>query len=422
MLSDAAFPALRHSNFRYFIFGQFVSLCGTWMQVVALGWLVLTLTDSAFAVGLVGALGSLPVLLFTLQGGAMADRVNRHRALTRLQIGMCLEATVLSIIAWTGHASLGWIIALALVAGTLSAFEIPVRQAFLMDLVGKEDLMNAIAFNSMAFNVSRVVGPALAGGLTALAGPAFCFAVNALSYLAVIVSLLRIRPDPALTSPKRTPPPLREAVRYILAPGWPRTLVTLTVIYTVFAVSFLTVLPVYARDVLGTGATGFGGLTSAFGLGAAGGALLLAAFGPRFRRGDVALRAGATLGVVLVLAAFAPPYAIAFSLMMVGGAASAVTAITTNTLLQTESPEHLRGRVIGFYSFIVVGLAPFGALQAGWLGERLGVRTDAAIGGVLCLGAALWLWQRSLPWRLTPDVERRSGEQPGYRWGERRKR
>jgi MFS family permease len=239
----AAFPALRHPNFRYFIIGQFVSLCGTWMQTVALGWLVLTLTDSAFAVGLVSALGSLPVLLFTLQGGAMADRVNRHKALTRLQMLMCLEATTLTIVAFSGHASLAWIIALALVAGLLSAFEIPVRQSFLMDLVGKEDLMNAIAFNSMAFNVSRVVGPAFAGALTAIAGPAFCFAVNAVSYLAVIITLLRIKPDPALISPRRHPPPLREAVGYILAPGWPRTLVTLTVVYTVFAVSFLTGAP-----------------------------------------------------------------------------------------------------------------------------------------------------------------------------------
>ena len=422
MTGPAAFPALRHPNFRYFIIGQFVSLCGTWMQTVALGWLVLTLTDSAFAVGLVSALGSLPVLLFTLQGGAMADRVNRHKALTRLQMLMCLEATTLTIVAFSGHASLAWIIALALVAGLLSAFEIPVRQSFLMDLVGKEDLMNAIAFNSMAFNVSRVVGPAFAGALTAIAGPAFCFAVNAVSYLAVIITLLRIKPDPALISPRRHPPPLREAVGYILAPGWPRTLVTLTVVYTVFAVSFLTVLPVYARDTLGTGATGFGGLTSAFGIGAAGGALLLAAFGARFRRGEVALRAGAVLGTILLFAALAPPYPVAFLLMSIAGCASAVTAITANTLLQTESPEHLRGRVIGFYSFIVVGLAPFGSLQAGWLSQHLGVRAEAAIGGTLCLGTAIWLWERARPWATAPAAERRSGDtDPGYRWGERRK-
>jgi len=205
-------------------------------------------------------------------------------------------------------------------------------------------------------------------------------------------------------------------------PGWPRTLVTLTVVYTVFAVSFLSVLPVYARDALGTGATGFGGLTSAFGLGAAGGALLLAAFGARFRRGEVALRAGAVLGAVLVLAALAPPYPIAFLLMSIGGTASAVGAITTNTLLQTEAPEHLRGRVIGFYSFIVVGLAPLGSLQAGWLSQHLGVRADAAIGGTLCLGTALWLWERVRWWKIAPAGERRSGEpDPGYRWGERRK-
>ena len=196
---------------------------------------------------------------------------------------------------------------------------------------------------------------------------------------------------------------------------------TLTVVYTVFAVSFLSVLPVYARDALGTGAAGFGGLTSAFGVGAAGGALLLAAFGSRFRRGEVALRAGAVLGTVLMLAAFAPPYPVAFVLMSIAGAASAVGAITTNTLLQTEAPEHLRGRVIGFYSFIVVGLAPLGALQAGLLSQHLGVRADAAIGGTLCLGTALWLWERARWWKLVPAGERRAEESdPSYRWGERR--
>jgi MFS family permease len=388
-MSALPFSSLRHRNFRLFISGQFVSLIGTWMQQVALGWLVLTLTNSAFAVGLVSAMGAVPVLLFTLQGGGLATRVNRHRALVVLQTGMLLEATAITVLTLTGHVTLGWIIGLALVHGTLSAFEIPIRQTFLMDLAGRDDLMNAIALNSSAFNLSRVIGPAVAGVITALAGPGLVFAVNAVSYLAVLAGLLAIRLDPALVQPFRSAPPLRDAVRYILAPGWPRMLVTLTAVYTVFGISFITILPVYARDVLGSGAAGYGGLTSAFGIGAATGALGLAAFGTRFRRGAVALRAGLAIGLVLLIAAAFPRYPVAFLGLMLGGTAAAFNAIITNTLLQTESPELLRGRVIGVYSFIVVGLAPFGGIQAGFVGEHLGVRTGAAIGGTICLLATL---------------------------------
>jgi MFS family permease len=419
----SSFGALRHRNFRLFVIGHFVSLCGTWMQVVALGWLVLTLTDSAFAVGLVAAAGSLPVLLFTLQGGAVADRVNRRRMLLWLQGGMLLEALVLATLAATGHATLPWIVVLALVAGTLTAFEIPIRQAFLMDLVGREDLMNGIALHSMTFNVSRVVGPGLAGLVTAAAGPAVCFFVNAASYLAVLVGLFRIRLDPVAVAPRRQAPPLREALGYIFAPGWPRTLVTLTAVYTIFGMSFLNVLPVYARDVLGTGAAGYGGLTSAFGLGAAGGALLLAAFGSRYRRGEVALRAGLLIGATLAIMALVPDLGVATLLLFLGGAAAAINAVITNTLLQTESPDTLRGRVIGFYSFIVVGLAPFGALQAGWFAEHFGVRLEAAAGGALCLLATLWLSSRVFRFGGPASAERRHGDsaREPYRWGERRK-
>jgi MFS family permease len=420
--STTPFSALQHRNFRLFITGQFVSLCGTWMQGIALGWLVLELTDSVFAVGLVSAMGALPVLLFTLHGGALADRWNRRRALILLQSGMLLEALVLAIIAWTGHATLGWIIALALVAGTLSAYEIPVRQSFLMDLVGKDNLMNGIAMNSLAFNLSRVFGPALAGVIVAVAGAPVAFFINAASYLAVLGGLLQIRLDPALISPRRVPPPLGEALRYIFAPGWPRTLVTMTATYTIFGISFLAILPAYARDVLGTGATGYGGLTSAFGLGAAAGGLAIAGFGARLRRGDVALKGGLLIGIALLLAALAPVYTAAFLLLLIGGMSAAMAAIVTNTLLQTQAPDPLRGRVIGFYSFIVVGLAPFGSFQAGWIGEHLGIRTAAATGGGVCLLVATWLSLKARAFATPLAEERRQASDPShpYRWGERR--
>lgn len=414
------FGALRNRNFRFFITGQLISLCGTWMQTVALGWLVLTLTDSAFAVGLVGALSALPVLLFTLQAGALATRINRLRAITLLQALMLLQAATLTILAWTGRATLAWIIVLALISGTLSAFEIPTRHTLLMDLVGRENLMNAIALNSTAFNVSRVLGPALAGMLTAAFGAAVCFAVNAASYFAVLYGLFMIRLDPGLTTPPRAAPPLTRALAYVSAPGWPRTLVSLTAIYTIFAVSFLAVLPVYARDVLGTGAVGYGWLTSAFGAGAAVGALVLAWLGGSFRRGEVALRAGLIIGGALALVALVPRLPFALLAMAAAGAAMAVNSITTNTLLQTEAPEELRGRVIGVYAFIVVGLAPLGSFQAGWVGEYFGVRAEAAIGGALCLAATAWSFTR-FPRPAGSRPERRSRAQRWYRWKERRR-
>jgi predicted MFS family arabinose efflux permease len=254
--------------------------------------------------------------------------------------------------------------------------------------------MNAIAMNSLAFNSSRVIGPALAGVVVAAAGAPVAFLVNAASYLAVLWGLFQIRLDPALIVPRRTPPPLREAVQYIFAPGWPRTLITMTATYTVFGLSFLAIMPAYARDVLGTGATGYGGLTSAFGIGAAIGGLAIAGFGSRFRRGEIALRGGFLIAISLLLAALIPVYAVAFLLMMTGGMAAAVAAIVTNTLLQTEAPDHLRGRVIGFYAFIVVGLAPLGSLQAGWIAEHFGIRAAPAIGGGVCLLVAMMLMMR----------------------------
>ena len=189
---QSVFAALKHRNFRLFIVGQFISLCGTWMQVIAQGWLVLQLTDSAFAVGLVTALGSLPILLFTLYGGVIADRVNKRRFILVLQSLMLAEALTLAVLTATHLNTVHWVMGLAAFSGLLSAFEVPTRQSFLAEIVDRDDLMNAIALNSSAFNLARVVGPAIAAGLIATVGLAACFFANAASYLAVIASLLRM--------------------------------------------------------------------------------------------------------------------------------------------------------------------------------------------------------------------------------------
>ncbi len=387
--SPQSFGALRNPNFRFFIFGQFVSLCGTWMQTVALGWLALLLTNSALQVGLVTFFGALPVLLFTLYGGVVAGRVNKRRALLLLQFLFLTEALALGFLTAFGAITIEWVYALSLFGGLISAFEIPIRQAFLGDLSGREHLMSAIALNSSAFNLSRVFGPALAGVLLAAAGAAACFFVNAASFLAVLIGLFRITPDLA-SSPAARRTGLGEGMRHVFGSPWPRTLVILTGIFTVFGVSFVAILPVFARDTLGTGAGGYGALTSAFGVGAAAAALSIAALGHRLPRDKVLLWAGTGFAASILLLGLTRHVALAFSALLVAGLSAALNAILTNTMLQTEAPDDLRGQVVGFYSFIVVGMAPFGSLQAGWLAEHLGAGHAVLLGGAVCLAGTVW--------------------------------
>lgn len=397
----AAFGALRHRNFRLFILGQFVSLCGSWMQTVALGWLTLELSNSALQVGLVTTFGALPVLLFTLYGGVIADRVNRRRALLVLQSLLLCEALALGILTALHVITVPMLYALAFVGGLVSAFEIPIRQSWQVELVGKNDLMNAIALNSSAFNLSRVVGPAIAGTLIATAGSAVCFLLNAASFLAVLIGLFMIRPVPslALQVPARRAA-LREGIAHVFGRPWPRALVSLTAVFSVFGASFIAILPVYSRDVLHAGPGGYGAIMSAFGVGAAAGALSIAAVGHRFRREGTALGAGITLGTGLLLLGLTHHLALALALAVVCGLSMALSAIMTNTLLQSDAPDHLRGQVMGFYSFIVVGLAPFGSLQAGWISEHAGTTTAILVGGGVCLFAAgytAWKMLRRVP-------------------------
>lgn len=396
--AGASFGALRHRNFRLFIFGQFVSLCGTWMQTVALGWLALTLSNSALKVGLVTTLGALPVLMFTLYGGVIADRVDKRKALLFLQSLLLCDALALGLLNAFGAITMPWVYGLAFFGGLVSAFEIPIRQSFLVELVGKSDLMNAIALNSSAFNLSRVFGPALAGTIVATLGTAVCFFLNAASFLAVLIGLTMIRADPAhALLPHGRRAGLREGVSHIFGSAWPRALVILVAIFSVFGASFIAMLPVYAREVLHTGAGGYGALMSAFGVGAAAGALSVAGVGHRIRREPTAVWAGVTLGVTLLLLGLAHSLGLALLVLIVAGLSMALNAIMTNTVLQTGAPDYLRGQVVGFYSFIVVGLVPFGSLQAGWISEHFGAGAALLLGGAICLVAAAiaaWRMQR----------------------------
>jgi MFS family permease len=374
-----------------FITGQFISLCGTWIQSVAQGWLVFQLSNSAFQVGLVSTLGSLPVLFFTLYGGVVADRVHKHRFILLLNSLMLLPVLATAVLVQTDLISVPIIMGLALISGTISAFEVPARSAFVVEIAGKENLMNAIALNSSIFNLSRIIGPAIAAALITAFGVAACFYVNAASYLAVILGLRMMTAVASRPPAEGDVGSFAEGLKFALGQPWPRALVILTGTLSSFGFAFNPLLPVFSRDALGVAAAGYGGLLSAIGVGALGAALFVAGFGHRLPRQKTILVAGVLFGVTLTAGAFVSSYVPAILLLVTAGTAMVLNNVLTNTLLQTSAPDHLRGRVMGVYSFLILGLSPFGSLQAGYVAEHLGVRTAYAAGGIVCAIVALGL-------------------------------
>jgi MFS family permease len=396
--------ALSYRNFRFFFFGQGISLIGTWMQSVALGWLVLEITNSPFAVGLNQALRSFGVLLFTLYAGVIVDRVDKRRLIVWTQALQMLEALALAALVWTKTVTVWQVMALAVMFGIVNAFDIPARQAFIAELVGRDDLMNAIALNSSMFNAARIVGPAVAGVLIGAQGVAVCFFLNGVSYIAVIAGLLAIRLSPP---PTRGPMPtsawegLREALTFVLRDARLAALVTLVALFSVFGFPFIVLMPVTARDVLHVSAGGYGLLMTAVGVGAMLGALGLALAGRRVRKGLVLLASGAAFGALLVLFAAARSFSLAFALLALTGCAMIITTALANTLLQTLVPDQLRGRVMAFYAFVFVGMAPLGAFQAGLIAEHTSAPFSTAMGGAACLVAAAVAAWRVPTLRLT---------------------
>jgi MFS family permease len=376
--------ALAHRNFRLFFIGQGISLVGTWLQNVGEGWLILTLTNSPFYVGLTSALSSVGVLLFSLYAGVIADRVDKRRVIVFMQLAFMIEALTVSILIWTHVIAVWQVLVLATVLGIASAFDIPMRQAFVIEMVGKEDLMNAIALNSSLFNGARVIGPAIAGLLIGAVGIAWCYFLNGLSYIAVIAGLLMMRltynARPSTVTSAWTG--FREVLQYLRSDRRLRVLMILTATLSLFGFPYIPMMPVFARDVLHRGASGYGALTSSIGIGAVIGALGVALYSRRIRaRGRLMLVGGTAFGILLVLFSASRSLLLSMALLVLTGCAMIVNNSITNTLIQIAAPDHLRGRVMGFYSFVFVGMAPFGAFFFGLAGEHIGVPTALAIGG-----------------------------------------
>ncbi len=342
------FGALAHRNFRLFFLGQGVSLVGTWMQNIAQGWLVLELTNSPFYVGLVSALGSLGVLLLTIYGGIVADRTDKHRLVVLTQSLSMLPALGLAALVWTKTVTAWHVAALAGLLGVVNAFDVPARQALIVELVGKEDLMSAIALNSSAFNAARVIGPAVAGAVIGALGVGICFFLNGVSYLAVIAALLAMR-----------------LPRYERRPGGASAWAGL-------------------REVVAFIRSGIGALVGALGV---------ALLGRYIRKGPTLIAAGGSFGVLLVAFALSKVYLLSVALLALTGGAMIVNNALANTTIQTLVPDALRGRLMGFYAFVFVGLAPLGSLEVGTLAERIGTPAAVALGGAvttLALAIAAW--------------------------------
>jgi MFS family permease len=383
------FAALAIPNYRRYVRGQAVSLAGTWMQMTAQAWLVLTLTHSAAKLGLVVALQTLPVLLLAPYGGVVADRVDKRRLMVALQIAMGVQALTLGLLTVMGDVRLWEIGALAVLLGLNNAFENPARQSFMLEMVGAEDLRNAVSLNSVLVNVARVVGPALAGVLIATVGEGVCFLLNAASFVPVVASLLRLDRSALRPSPPapRAPGQLREGLRYVART--PELAVPLAMMALVgcLAYEFQVSLPVMARQGLHAGATGYGFMTAAMGVGAVAGGLLVAARG---RTGLPTLVAAATgFGVVLALAAVAPTMGVELVALALTGWASISFMSTGNSTLQLTAEPMMRGRVMSLWFVAFQGSTPIGGPIVGWVMVQAGARAGLWVGAVTCLLAAL---------------------------------
>lgn len=391
----AALRAFTHPNYRLYWFGQLISLTGTWMQSTAQQWLVYRLTGSPLALGTVMFLNSLPAMLFSLFAGVVVDRVDKRRFLVWLQAGMMLLALILAALTWTGLVQYGHVLVLTTLLGLANTFDMPTRQAFTVELVGKEDLMNAIALNSSVFNGARLIGPAVAGLLVAHIGETAAFAFNGLSFLAVIGGLLRMRlpTHQRKTGQLRPLADLREGLGYIRRDRAVLALVLVAAAPSLVGFPATTLLPVMARDVLGLGADGFGGLVSALGFGALIGAMSLAALGGYRPKGRLLTVATFVFAFALLGAAFSRSVWLTMAALAFAGWGMVNHLATTNTLLQLHVPDELRGRVMSAYLWAVVGMAPLGSLLLGTLAEWWSAPTALIVGAGLCfLSAAGWLF------------------------------
>jgi MFS family permease len=394
------FRALRHRNFRLFFVGQGLSVMGTWLQQVAMGWLTYRLSGSVWVLGVVAFCGSAGILAFGTFAGVVADHVDRRRALRVTQSLMLLQAVALAGLTWSGHIAVWHLVGLALLLGVVHAFDVPLRQSLWAHLVeDRVDLPNVVALNSFLVNAARVVGPAVAGLLLAVVSEAVCFALNALSFVAVIVAIGRMRwthaPGPAPWEGGFWSK-WAEGYRFVARFAPARALLLMVAVLSWTISPYSSLMPVYAKDIYGAGPETLGFLLAAAGAGALAATLYLAGRSTIRGLGRVIAVAAAGSGLALASFAYVSFLPLALSLIFVVGGGVVLAAASVNTILQTIVPDRLRGRVAGFFVLAFLGMAPLGNLAAGALGDAVGVPATFALNGLLATVAAFRFW-RALP-------------------------
>lgn len=402
MLSDrinTIFRSLKYRNYRLFFGGQSISLIGTWMQRIAMPWLVYHMTGSAFLLGVVSFAGQIPTFLLAPFAGVITDRFNRYKVLLITQIFSLVQAFILAVLALTGSIQLWHIVALSIALGCINAFDVPSRHSFVIEMVEKkEDIGNAIALNSMMFNGARLIGPSIAGLILATAGEGICFLINAVSYIFVIASLLMMHVKPR-ELPKKENHMLRElrdGLNYTFGFAPIKHLILLLAVVSLMGSFYQVLMPVFAKEVLHGGSQTFGFLMGAAGLGALLGAIFLASRESVLKLGRIIPAAAGLFGAGLIIMSFLKVFPLTLVLMVFIGLGLMLHTASSNTILQTITEDDKRGRVMSFYTMAIMGTAPFGALIAGFLAKTVGTPETILFGGVSCVLAAL-VFLRKLP-------------------------
>ncbi len=394
-----AFRAFGHRNYRIFFAGQIISLIGTWLQTTAEGWLVYSLSGSSVALGMIRFSSMLPFALLALWGGIVADRRSKREILLYTQGASMMLALSLATLVYLGVVQVWHVAAIGFLLGVVNAFDVPARQSFVVELVGKEDLINGIALNSSMFNLARIVGPAVAGLLIGAVGIAGCFLLNAISYIAVIVGygMLKL---PKFEVKHNHPPffeAIREAFTYIAGNGPLRSIMILVSTFSVFGVSFSVLMPVFAKDILHGDATAFGILMASNGGGALIGGMTLATVGTLFKRRTLLYSGLFGCCTLLILFSLSRNFVLSCILLGIAGFFMIIFLATANTSTQLRSPDALRGRIMGFYSLSFLGMSSVGALVTGFLAKSVGAPMAVTIGASICMVIGVLVFHRIIP-------------------------
>ncbi|BCW88792.1 Enterobactin exporter EntS [Alphaproteobacteria bacterium SO-S41] len=388
--------AFRHRNYRLFFFGQMLSQMGSWMQIIGQSWLVYRLTGSPLALGLIGFLAQSPVFFLAVFGGTVADRVDRRRLIIFTQAAFLLQAAALATLSFTGVVEVWHVALLALFYGLMNAIDIPTRQSFTAEMVGREDLQSAIALNSIMFNSARIVGPAVAGVTIAAIGESWCFAINAVSYVAVLISLLMMRLT-RFVKPAERPRALSdllEGFRYVIGNREIRTALLALAVSSFAGGPYLTLMPVFANEVLKVDAGGYGLLMTTVGAGALCGALAMSRLNSEILRRAPSV-AAIGFGLCMTAFSFSRDYALAVTLILPTAFCLMLQGSSTNIIVQLNVEDRMRGRVMAYYTMSFLGMMPFGALAAGATAHAIGVPLTLTCGGLLCaIGGVVALWLR----------------------------